>query len=158
MARVLVGFMGSGKSTIAGLLDPNFIDMDAVLTEKIGMPIADFFAQKGEVAFRELEAETLVQLLEIDQVLSTGGGVVISEANRVLLAKHADVVYLKADFDTLYDRMTADSTNQRPLFLNNSRADLEAIFQTRQSWYEEVASQIVEVAGKTPAEIMEEIR
>lgn len=158
MVKVLIGFMGSGKSTIAALLDPDFIDMDSVLKEKIGMPIADFFAQKGEAAFREMEEQTLDQLLKKEQVLSTGGGVVISPANRVLLAKHRDVIYLKADFDTLYERIASDSKNQRPLFLNKSRKDLKAIFKERQVWYEEVANQIIDVTGKTPIEIIEEIR
>lgn len=158
MAKVLVGFMGSGKSTIAELLDPDFVDMDAVITDKIGMSIADFFVEKGEVAFRQIEAVTLAELLTSQHVLSTGGGVVTSAANRDLLSQHADVVYLRADFATLYERMAADTSNQRPLFLNNSRADLEAIFQERQAWYEEVATQIVDVAGKSPVEIMEEIR
>lgn len=158
MVKVLIGFMGSGKSTIAALLDPDFIDMDSVLKEKIGMPIADFFAQKGEAAFREMEEQTLDKLLKKEQVLSTGGGVVISPANRVLLAKHRDVIYLKADFDTLYERIASDSKNQRPLFLNKSREDLKAIFDERQAWYEEVASQIIDVTDKTPIEIIEEIR
>ena len=50
MAKILIGFMGSGKSTIARLLDENFSDMDAMITQKIGMPIADFFAEKGDIS------------------------------------------------------------------------------------------------------------
>lgn len=79
MAKILIGFMGSGKSTIARLLDPNFVDMDTVITERIGMPIAEFFATKGEAAFREIESLVLAELMASDGVISTGGGVVVSE-------------------------------------------------------------------------------
>ncbi len=58
MAKVLLGFMGAGKSTIARGLDPDFVDMDALLEERLGMPIARFFAEKGEAAFRQIEEDT----------------------------------------------------------------------------------------------------
>ena len=51
MAKVLLGFMGAGKSTIARGLDPNYLDMDALIEKRLGMSIADFFAEKGEGAF-----------------------------------------------------------------------------------------------------------
>ncbi|MFC3928489.1 shikimate kinase [Streptococcus caprae] len=157
MAKVLIGFMGSGKSTIAKLLDPNYIDMDAVITDRIGMTIADFFAKEGEPAFRQIESQVLEELLQSEHLVSTGGGVVISERNRQLLAQHPETIYLKADFDTLYERISADKVNVRPLFVNNSRAEFQAIFDSRQDWYEEAASQIIQVDGKTPEQIVEEI-
>ena len=158
MAKVLLGFMGSGKTTIARKLDPDFVDMDALLEGRLGMPIARFFEEKGEAAFRQLEEEVLADLLKTDKVISTGGGIVISPRNRALLKQNPDNIYLKADFETLYQRISADKDNQRPLFLKNSKEGLAAIFNERQAWYEEVASQIVDVSSLNPDEIIEELR
>ena len=158
MAKVLLGFMGAGKSTIARGLDPDFVDMDAMLEERLGMSIAQFFEEKGEAAFRQIEEEVLADLLKTDQVISTGGGIVISPRNRDLLKENSDNIYLKADFETLYQRISADKDNQRPLFLNNSKEDLAAIFDERQAWYEEVANKIVDVSSLSPEEIIEELR
>ena len=157
MAKVLLGFMGAGKSTIARGLDPDFVDMDALLEDRLGMPIARFFEEKGEVAFRQIEEEVLADLLKTDKVISTGGGIVISPRNRALLKQNPDNIYLKADFETLYQRISADKDNQRPLFLNNSKEDLAAIFDERQAWYEEVASKVIDVSKLSPEEIIEEL-
>ena len=158
MAKVLLGFMGSGKTTIARKLDSDFVDMDALLEDRLGMPIARFFEEKGEVAFRQLEEEVLADLLKTDKVISTGGGIVISPRNRALLKQNPDNIYLKADFETLYQRISADEDNQRPLFLKNSKEDLEAIFNERQAWYEEVASKVIDVSKLSPEEIIEELK
>lgn len=158
MAKVLLGFMGAGKSIIARGLDPDYIDMDALIEERLGMSIADFFAEKGEVAFRQVESEVLSDLLQKDKVVSTGGGVVISQRNRDLLKTNPDNIYLKADFETLYQRIAADKDNQRPLFLNKSKEELASIFQERQAWYEEVASRVLDVTKLSPEEIIEELR
>jgi len=158
MAKVLLGFMGAGKSTIARSLDPDYLDMDALIEERLGMSIAEFFDEKGEVVFRQVESEVLADLLKTDRVVSTGGGVVISQKNRDLLKQNPDNIYLKADFETLYQRIAADKDNQRPLFLNKSKEELATIFQERQAWYEEVASRVLDVTKLSPEEITEELR
>ncbi len=157
MAKVLLGFMGSGKTTIARKLDSDFVDMDALLEDRLGMPIARFFEEKGEAAFRQLEEEVLADLLKTDKVISTGGGIVISPRNRALLKQNSDNISLKASFEILYQRISADKDNQRPLFLKNSKEGLVAIFKERQAWYEEVASKVIDVSKLSPEEIIEEL-
>lgn len=158
MARVLIGFMGSGKSTIAGLLDADYVDMDAYIEDKLGMTIAAYFAKEGEAAFRQVEEQVLQELLAENRLISTGGGVVMSAANRALLTQADQVIYLDADFETLYRRLSQDQVNQRPLFAQKSKKELEALFDLRQPLYQACASQTVSVVGKTPQEIVEEIR
>ena len=158
MAKILLGFMGAGKSTIAKALDPDYLDMDALLEQSLDMPIARFFEEKGEEAFRQVESELLAKLVKANRVLSTGGGVVISPLNRDLLKQNSDTIYLKADFETLYQRISADNNNQRPLFLSKTKEELQKIFQERESWYEEVASKVIDVTRLSPEEIAEELR
>ena len=158
MAKILLGFMGAGKSTIAKALDPDYLDMDALIEKRLGTSIAEFFAEKGEGAFRQVESELLAKLVKTDRVLSTGGGVVISPLNRDLLKQNPDTIYLKADFETLYQRISADKNNQRPLFLSKTKEELQKIFQERESWYEEVASKVIDVTRLSPEEIAEELR
>ena len=68
MAKVLLGFMGVGKSTIARGLDPDYLDMDALIEKRLGMSIAEFFAEKGDAAFRQVESEVLADLLKTDRI------------------------------------------------------------------------------------------
>ena len=122
------------------------------------MSIKDYFDQQGEAAFRSAEAQLLAELIDTNLVVSTGGGVVVSSENRRLLAQNADNIYLKADFETLYQRIQQDAKQERPLFLNQIKSDLQQIFEQRQAWYEEVATQIVDTRLKSPQEIIEEIQ
>lgn len=157
MAKVLIGFMGAGKSSVARLLDEDFIDMDEVIVDKIGMPISDFFESEGEVAFRRIESETLQELLTSDHLISTGGGVVVSPENRQLLAENDQTIFLKAEFETLYDRIAQDKDNVRPLFNQNTKEAFKAIYDERQPLYKEAASHTVSVDHKSPEEIAEMI-
>jgi shikimate kinase len=100
----------------------------------------------------------LAECIQQDVVLSTGGGVVLSSQNRDLLAQNPQNIYLKADFETLFRRIEEDQENQRPLYLTKSKADLQEIFGQRQALYEAVATQTIDVVGKTPQEIIEEIQ
>ncbi|RSJ96446.1 shikimate kinase [Streptococcus australis] len=159
MPKVLVGFMGAGKTTIGRLLDPAFVDMDALLVQRLEMPISDYFARFGEEGFRQQESLLLQDLLEQEtSVIATGGGIVLRPENRQLLKKNPCNIYLQIDFDRLYQRLATDPVNKRPLFLDKSQEEFQALFEQRLPLYEEVATHVLDVADKTPEEIVEMIR
>ena len=144
MPKVLLGFMGAGKTTIGSLLDPAFADMDALLVQRLEMPISDYFALYGEDSFRQQE--------------STGGGIVLKPENRKLLKKNPCNIYLRIDFEWLYQRLAADPATKRPLFLNKKPEEFRVLYEQRLPLYEEVATHVIDVADKTPEEIVEIIR
>lgn len=159
MPKVLLGFMGAGKTTIGRLLDPAFVDMDSLLVQRIEMPISDYFARFGEEGFRQQESLLLQDLLEQEtSVIATGGGIVLRPENRQLLKKNPCNIYLQIDFDRLYQRLATDPVNKRPLFLDKSQEEFQALFEQRLPLYEEVATHVLDVADKTPEEIVEMIR
>ncbi|MGT2845847.1 shikimate kinase [Streptococcus massiliensis] len=159
MAKILLGFMGAGKTTVGRILDPSFHDMDEIITEEIGMSINDFFALKGEAEFRRIEAATLERLLNQGAVIiSPGGGIVVNPHNRELLEQNDYNIFLQVDFDTLYERIENDKEMHRPLYLNNTREQFKKIFDERQHLYEGIATHTIQVADKTPEEIAEIIR
>lgn len=159
MPKVLLGFMGAGKTTIGRLLDPTFVDMDALLVQRLEMPISDYFARFGEVSFRQQESLLLQDLLNgQSSVIATGGGIVLRSENRELLKKNPCNIYLQIDFDRLYQRLATDPVNKRPLFLDKSQEEFQALFEQRLPLYEEVATHVLDVADKTPEEIVEMIR
>lgn len=156
MTKVLLGFMGVGKSTVSKELDQNYRDMDAIIEERVGMPIASFFDQYGETAFRSIESQVLVDLLsEPDNlVIATGGGVVLSKENRRLLAanRHQNIL-LVASFEVLYQRLQEDTETQRPLFSKHSKEAFYHLYQKRMVLYEGLADLVITVDHRTPAEI-----
>ena len=148
--------MVAGKTTVAHHLSGQLLDMDTIIEERIGMPIADFFAKEGEAAFRQIESEVLEELLSLqgDVVISTGGGVVISPKNRDLLRQNRKYnVLLTASFDVLYERILQDKLSKRPLFLNNSKEDFQKIYQGRMDLYDGLADVIINTDNRTPEEI-----
>ena len=159
MPKVLVGFMGAGKTTVGRLLDPAFADMDALLVQRLEMPISDYFARYGEEAFRQQESLLLKDLLNgQSSVISTGGGIILKPENCELLKKNPCTIYLQIDFDRLYHRLATDPVNKRPLFLAKKQEEFRSLYEQRLPLYEEVATHVIDVADKTPEEIVEMIR
>lgn len=114
----LIGFMGTGKTTIgkhlAKALGYEFVDVDRYIEEREGRTIREIFADQGEETFRQLETQALNEILAKDHlVISTGGGIVLRRENRDLLLKHSFVVSLKASPRNLYFRLKESTT--RPL-------------------------------------------
>jgi shikimate kinase len=156
---VLVGLMGSGKTTVgkkvAKLIGQRFVDADVELEARTGRSVAAWFAE-GEPVFRAAEAQLLQDLLDDPEplVVGSGGGVVVTEANRQRL-QEADVtvVYLHGTAEFLASRVQAKA--HRPLLADDPLAVLQQMYEQRDPWYREVADAVVEVrphheAGEKP--------
>lgn len=157
MTICLVGFMGSGKTTIgrlvAEMLDKSWIDLDHYIEKQAGQTISTLFAEKGEAYFRTLETDTLKTLLKEDVgVISTGGGIVGKQVNRELLKKVC-TIYLSYPFDVLYRRIEGDTN--RPLA--TSYEDLYKRYEQRLAWYQEASQIEILGEGKTTYQVATEI-
>jgi shikimate kinase len=160
---VLVGLMGSGKTTVgkrvARLLNCEFVDLDDAVSQSHGASVRDIFSQQGEEVFRDYESAALVNMLQhrnSSLVLATGGGAVIRQSNRDIISESADhVVWLDAHVDELVQRTQTNSG--RPLLDGDPRAVLAALMHARQAWYEAVATMKVETQNHTAAQVAETI-
>ena len=159
MKIILIGFMGSGKSTVAPLLAQKLglrsIEMDDLIVVKAGgKAIKTIFSEGGEMAFRELETAVAKDLqTENDVVISTGGGVVTDKINLKYLGTQAVVVELLADFDTSLRRIGSDIP--RPLFEDVPAAN--ALYKQRAPIYQAAASLHIDTTNKPVEAIAEEI-
>jgi shikimate kinase len=155
---VLVGAPGSGKSTVGAMLADQlgvaFRDVDAVIVERAGKPIAEIFTDDGEAAFRALEEQVTAELLELPGVLALGGGAVLSPATREALRGHR-VVWLRIGLSQAVKRVGLDTA--RPLLLGNVRGQLLKLLNERAALYDEVATEVVDTDHTTPAEAVEKI-
>ncbi|MDF2926851.1 MAG: shikimate kinase [Paenibacillaceae bacterium] len=135
---VLVGFMGTGKTTVgrevAGQLGWAFADTDHYVEERAGRSIPQLFAEQGEASFRQLETQALQDLLRQEgQVVSTGGGAVLREENRRLMLQGGLVVALNASEPVIVERVRGDGN--RPLLQGNVEERVRTLMETRRSAY-----------------------
>ena len=157
----IVGPMGSGKTTVgkivAGELFLDFHDTDAKIEESTGVTIDWIFDIEGEAGFRKRETTTLKEMVALNSiVLATGGGIVIEEENRELLASRGTVFYLHTPLNTQVERTAKDK--DRPLLKDQDPekvlADLQ---QSRQSFYEQVSDHIINTENKSGSQVANEI-
>jgi shikimate kinase len=149
----LVGLMGAGKTTVgkvlARRLGKAFYDCDHEIERATGVKVPVIFDIEGEAGFRAREARTLADLVvRPDIVLATGGGAVLSDANRKLLAGHGIVVYLRAAADDLWARTRHDKN--RPLLKTpDPLARLKALYEERDPLYRAVADIVVDTGNQS---------
>ena len=135
-------------------------DADEELEKRHGQSIRDIFAAEGEAGFRDKEAAVLAELCRLRQhVIGTGGGVVLRESNRQLLRASGRVVWLTADVETLWQRLQGDDSTaeRRPALTVGGREEIAEILRIREPLYRSCADFIVETAGRSPAEIANEV-
>ena len=157
---VLVGPMGAGKTTVAGLLGEAWElpvrDTDADIEAGTGREISDIFVESGEDAFRELEAAAVAAAVtEHEGVLALGGGAVLRPETRDLLAG-LTVVFLRVGLSDAVKRVGLGVG--RPLLLGNVRSRIKTLLDERTPVYESVATHVVATDGRTPDEVAAEIR
>lgn len=152
---VLVGMMGSGKSTVgrrlAAALKRPFVDADKELEARCGVTIATIFELEGEQGFRDRETLLIGELSRRDGiVLATGGGAVLRPANREALRANSFVIYLQAALPELWHRLRHDKV--RPLLrAPNPRQRIAELLALRDPLYEESAHLVV-LTGRQPVE------
>lgn len=158
---VLIGFMGTGKSTVSSYLKKKFgmevVEMDQIISEKQGMNISDIFKTYGEEYFRDLETDLLIEMQSRKNVvISCGGGVPMRERNVVEMKKNGKVVLLTAKPETILERVKND--HRRPLLEGNKNVEFIAeLMEKRREKYEAAADIMIETDGKTKQEICKEL-
>ncbi|MEU3524892.1 shikimate kinase [Streptomyces sp. NPDC038707] len=158
-AVVLVGPMGVGKSTVGRMLAEHlgvgYRDTDDDIVAAQGRTIAEIFVDEGEPAFRALEkAAVRAALAEHDGVLALGGGAVLDEDTRALLAGHR-VVYLSMEVEEAVKRTGLNVA--RPLLAVNPRKQWRELMEARRHLYEQVAAVVVATDGRTPEEVTQSV-
>ncbi|GAA4066102.1 MAG TPA: shikimate kinase [Bacilli bacterium] len=153
----LVGFMGSGKSTIgkqlAKKLKLNYLDTDDLIEQTANKKIKTIFAEDGENVFRDLEHQVLTSTSDLGYVISTGGGIVERQENRAWLSTK-QVVYLKTSWETINERLQADQ--DRPIWQDQSR-DKQLLLTKRDSLYRDIAKITIETDNQGVDQIVDQI-
>ena len=166
MKIVLVGYMGSGKSTIAKLLSKklniNFIDLDEYIEKKLKSTVSTIFEEKGEIYFRKMEHKYIQEIMDKKDslILSTGGGTPCYSNNMdAINAKSSNVFYLKLSINELVERLILEKNN-RPLIKNVANEELSEFVGKHlfeRSYYYLQARHIIACDKKTPEQIVNEI-
>ena len=136
---VLIGFMGSGKTSVGKTLSrklyKDFVDVDSVIEKEQGCSITEIFETKGEAYFRSLEQKCINELTQKKgQIIATGGGVPIHSS----ISDKSLIVYIDADFDVIVERLPKRERAKRPLFDDEERA--RALYEERKDIYKELAT------------------
>ena len=155
---ILVGMMGSGKTTIgralAKHLGKTFVDSDEEIQRRTGVTIPHIFDVEGEAGFRQRETAAIRELVgRDDMVLATGGGAILAEQNREMLSRNGIVVYLKTNVHDLWQRTRHD--RNRPLLqTGDPRAKLAELFEQRDPLYRQAADIFVQSGKQSVQSLM----
>jgi shikimate kinase len=165
MILILIGYRATGKTTLARLLAErlgwDWIDADVEIERRAGKSIARIFAEDGEPAFRDLEAQVVADLCRRDDlVLAAGGGAPLRPESRQAMKRSGKVVWLKAQPETILARMSGDQTTlgRRPSLTEKGPLDeIVHLLGQREPIYRESADLEVDTESKAPGEIVSEI-
>jgi shikimate kinase len=165
MNLILIGYRGTGKSTVARLLAERlgwpWADSDSVIEAEAGATIAEIFAREGEAGFRQREADTVAHLLAGGgQLISLGGGAVLRPETRQRMAASGRVVWLTATAETIHSRLAADpaTVTARPnLTLAGGLPEIRELLAQRQPVYQQCSDFTVDTENKDPAAVADEI-
>lgn len=154
----LIGFMGAGKTTVgrllAGLLGWDFADLDALVEQEAGCPVAEIFRREGEAGFRRREAARLEALRSVERVvIAVGGGAPLRKENEAFFRGSDFCVYLRTPLETALGRIGTDPG--RPM-LAGGREAAEALYEKRLPAYEAMG-RAVDTDGKAPEQVAGEI-
>lgn len=155
---ILIGFMGSGKTTIGTMLanqrNVPFIDLDEYIVKQTGQSIPEIFDAIGEIGFREREFEALDSCINKDAIISTGGGIVTYDKSYIRLKNtNRKIIYLETPFDISYNRIKNDTN--RPL-VQMEKEKLKVIYESRLNLYQTLADCAINTE-QTKSEIVHEI-
>jgi shikimate kinase len=157
----LIGFMGAGKSTVGRLvanhLELPFVDLDARVTESAGRSIVEIFDAEGEQGFRDRESEALAALAhDPPSVVACGGGIVLVDENRRLLAEMGRVVYLKVSAGEALARI-GDTTGRPLLHCGDAAAMAATLLASRETLYRTVADVEIDTGGQDRAAVVRSV-
>lgn len=158
----LIGPRGAGKTTVGKALsltlDYRFIDTDDWITQKYQQTISSMVQEKGWDFFRQTESDALVQVSQPNQVISTGGGMILADQNRAYMKSSGVIIYLQASIETLVERLSQDPNDaQRPSLTGKTLvSEMNDVLTKREPLYLQCADIIVD-AGLPINEIIEAI-
>ena len=159
MNIILAGMPGCGKTTVSRILGKklNFrvVDTDELIVEKYGV-ISEIFEKFGEECFRNFETQIVKDIVTLDSlVVSTGGGCLLREENRMLFKSCGKIIFLRTKLDTLSSRLEGDTT--RPLLKGDMKGRLQTLMRERASVYENSADIVIDTDAVTPEEVADKI-
>jgi len=163
MRIILIGFMGVGKTTIGKIiakkLKLNFVDMDNYIEKTEGKSISKIFEEYGEQHFRELESESLKDLIKSDNiVISTGGGIVTTKENSDILKKEKIVIFLDANTQTILNNLYKE-IDKRPLLRNSNNVEntISNLLNERYEKYNSICDIKIDINEKNIEEVVSQI-
>ena len=170
MILSITGFMGCGKSSVgrklSQLLCCPFMDLDEMIEAEAGKSIPEIFAEIGERGFRQMELTVLSSVLSVKteegtttilQIISLGGGTIMTKECAQIVRERTLCVYLKASVQTLSEHLEGE-TQGRPMLKGNVRERITELMAQRSATYENTAHIIIDIDGKSVDEVAENIR